>query len=121
MDPQYREQVSNWLAFAETKKIRKSEAWTYFNRLMMALGFKFPPTIFWKFHWCALALGFYFTVTWGLLMQLTVWRNEPPMQVAITSLGAGAMFGLSMAAYFKYRRQKLGLRSWESFRSTTSR
>jgi len=67
-----------------------------------------------------IASGTYFAVTWGPLMWLFQWRYQD-ISVAdamITSVGTGAIFGLAMAIYFRWKARNFGLPEWEAYPDT---
>ena len=85
-------------------------------KLLWKLGLKVPPPHFVRFWHVAVVYGVWFACTWGLLMWCALWmRQGMPIAVAITSAGcAGALFGISMAAYYAYGRRKYRLPTWAS-------
>jgi hypothetical protein len=85
-------------------------------RLAWGLGLKVPPPHFARF-WSAFAvLGAWFGLTYGLLMWLFVWSRQGmrPLIAIIVAVIAGALFGLFMATYYAYGRNKYKLPEWRS-------
>jgi cytosine/uracil/thiamine/allantoin permease len=62
-------------------------------------------------------MGLFFGVSWGLVMWFLVWRaDDVPIAIAVvTSVLAGALFGVIMAAYFHWRARKLALPPWKDY------
>jgi hypothetical protein len=89
-------------------------------RLLWRLGWETPPPMFQRFLPQFIASGTYFAVTWGPLMWLFQWRYQD-ISVAdamITSVGTGAIFGLAMAIYFRWKARNFGLPEWEAYPDT---
>ena len=83
-------------------------------RLLWRLGVDVPPPHFARFGSVALLAGTWFGVLWGGFMWLMMWSGAG-MSIAAAALSAtvaGALFGLSMAAYYAYGRQKYKLPTW---------
>src|SRR5437660_5224471 len=88
--------------------IRRSNYAPPLVRLLWRLGLDVPPPHFGNFWGTALFMGSFFGVGWGLIMWLFVWSLQgiPVAFVFSTAIGAGVMFGLSMAGYYAYGQHK---------------
>jgi hypothetical protein len=87
-------------------------------KLLWRMGWNVPPPHFVGFARLATVSGLYFAVAWGLLMWLLGLVLHPMsasslLVLAAASLGAGFLFGLSMAGYYAYGRKKYRLPPWE--------
>ena len=102
----------------ETIGVRESTyappAW----RLLWRLGIEVPPPLFTPFLPGALAMGAFFGLFWGLAMWAVLWARQglPFSVMAIAALSAGTLFGLIMAAYFRYLARKHSLPTWAAYR-----
>lgn len=79
------------------------------------LGVKVPPPHYNHFLGNLLLTGSFFGVVWGLIMYISMWRNQyMPAQTAIlTAACAGLFFGIFMAGYFKVSAKKNKLSQWK--------
>jgi hypothetical protein len=86
-------------------------------RLLWAMGFDVPPPFFLGFLTLTLLMGAFFGILWGACMWLLQWQAwHMPVELAVmTSAGAGLAFGLSMAAYYRWKAARLRLPPWESY------
>ncbi len=86
-------------------------------RLLWRLGFEVPPPHYAGFWPLAIFMGVFFAVLWGIFMWFFLWRSEDmPAAIAIgSSLLAGALFGVGMAAYYRSAASKLALPHWEDY------
>jgi hypothetical protein len=86
-------------------------------RLMWLLGLEVPPPLFLGFFTLTLLTGGFFGVLWGVVMWLIQWQSgRIPVEVAVlTAAGTGLLFGLTMAAYLRWKARQLGLPSWEDY------
>jgi hypothetical protein len=89
-------------------------------RLLWKLGIDVPPPHFAGFWPLAITMGVFFAVFWGIFMWFFLWRSEgtPPAVAVGSSLIAGVLFGLIMAAYYRWRASKLALPRWEDYPAT---
>jgi hypothetical protein len=62
-------------------------------------------------------MGGFFGVMWGAVMWLLQWQFwlMPWDEALAVSAGAGLLFGLAMAGYYRWRARKLGLPSWDRY------
>jgi hypothetical protein len=86
-------------------------------RILWRLGVEATPPLFASFWSTALMMGVWFAIGWGVIMWLFVWRGEDqPAAVFVTvSIVAGVLFGITMAAYYRWRARKLALPRWDSY------
>ncbi len=84
------------------------------HRLLWRMGFNAPPPILASVPSNALLMGSWFTVGWGVLMWLLVWRNThmPAGGAVFSALLAGVLFGLLMAVVMRVMRLRRGLPLW---------
>ena len=89
-------------------------------RLLWALGLRVPPPLFLGFLTVALFAGFFFGLFWGAFMWLIQWRwwKAPVELAAFASVLAGLLFGVSMAAYYRWKARQLKLPRWEDYPPT---
>jgi hypothetical protein len=87
------------------------------HRLLWKLGAKTPPPHFQGFTANFVSAGVWFGVVWGLSMWFTWWRSHGmSIERAFTgSIFAGVLFGLGMAAYYRYGARKHGIPLWRDF------
>jgi hypothetical protein len=88
-------------------------------RLLWRLGVDAPPPHFAGFGASALAIGSFFGLAWGLAMWLFLWRSQavPAAAVVIAAVGAGLLFGISMATYYAFGRRKYKLPPWHGLQA----
>lgn len=86
--------------------------------ILWSLGIKIPPPLFLGFVPLALIAGGSF----GPLFALFAWlfgnrgfREMPASEALWIALITGALFGLTMAAYYRHLARKHGLGSWTAF------
>jgi len=98
-----------------TSKIWKSNSNPPLFVLLRKFGVNIRPMHYNTFIVNFLIMSPIFGGTWGLLMWFTSWKSQNmSIQIAlIISLGAGLLFGLSMALYYKLSSKKNNLSNWE--------
>lgn len=113
----HREKVDRLLSDLAQRGVGRYTAAPPLYRLLWRLGIEVPPPFFASFRSLALLMGVLFGVAWGLFMWLLVWRPDhvPPALAAATALIAGTLFGVIMAAYYRWRASKLALPRWEDY------
>src|ERR1700692_1731967 len=109
------EKIDYMVKDLSSRGIWKSTAAPPLFRLLWHMGIDIAPPIFGNFWSNALLQGGYFAVVWGLFMWFFVWRDLPLLATVATSLAAGVFFGATMAAYFYWRRRRLGLPAWKDY------
>ena|SRR2546421_387366 len=85
------------------------------HRLLWKLGARVPPPHFLSFTANFVSAGVWFGVFWGLAMWLTVCSHQGLSRLAAAALFAGVLFGLCMAAYYRYGARKYGIPLWKDF------
>jgi len=87
-------------------------------RLLWAMGINLPPPFFLGIVPLTLIAGIPFAIFWAVGMSLTMWlvQRPLPLWVLITvSALAGLAVGLGMAAYYRWRADKLPLPAWKNY------
>lgn len=84
-------------------------------RMLWWIGIEVPPPLFMGFTANALLTGTHFGVCWGgLMMLVNLFRHDfSPSVLFFAAIGAGVLFGSSMAANWRYIARKHHLPSWE--------
>lgn len=79
------------------------------------LGIKAKPPHYASFLKNALLMGLSFAALWAILMWFVQWRalGFSVSRTLVTALLAGALFGVVMAAYYKFSARKHRLSNWE--------
>ena len=103
-------------ALGVSKSTAAPPAW----RLLWRFGVEVPPPLFAPFVPGALAMGAFFGLFWGLLMWAILWsRQGMPVGLMVASaLLAGTLFGLVVAAYFRYVARRHRLPPWAEYTGT---
>lgn len=83
-------------------------------RLLWALGLSVPPPFFLGFLTLTVLMGGFFGILWGAFMWLFLWQERLKVIVGYAAV-AGLAFGLSMAAYYRWKAARLRLPPWESY------
>lgn len=104
------------LAILGKTRIWRSNYEPFGVQLLWRLGVKVPPPHFARFWPAVAAYGAWFAVAWGVIMWFIFWSRQgiSPWAMAAGAAVAGALFGLSMAAYYAHARHKYGLPTWQS-------
>ena len=86
-------------------------------RLLWKAGVRVPPPHMNGFAVNALVMGGFFALFWGLTMWLALWswQGKPFVAVLATSLSAGALFGLIMAACLLAQARHYQVPRWLTF------
>lgn len=104
------------LAYAELQAtgIKKTNYRPPFTLLLQKCGLKLPPPHYTGFWQNTLLLGSFFGMTWGTIMYFAVWQAQSmgPMEALITIICTGGIYGLAMAAYYRYGARKHHLTPW---------
>jgi hypothetical protein len=103
------------VAELNTVGVSGSNAMPPYLRIGRKLGFEPRPLHYETFARIAVSSGIYFAVTWGIFMSLVFWndRGMPTAMQFFTAAGAGLLFGLGMAVWYRSVRRKNGLSSWD--------
>ncbi|MGJ0630282.1 DUF6404 family protein [Xenorhabdus bovienii] len=104
------------IAIMESKKMWSSNYAPSLLRMLWKMGFKIPPPPFASFWQIAIPMGIWFAPVWGLFMWFFVWQRQgaSPTSAIISSIFAGIFFGVSMAAYHRWRKKVNNLPDWDS-------
>jgi hypothetical protein len=110
----YPHRLETALAHLAGTGIMKSNYAPPLFRILWRMGIFVRPPHFASFSSNFLLAGAWFGVVWGAIMWFFVWpgAGKPPVFAAITALVAGALFGLSMALYYRYGARKHQLPGW---------
>jgi|JI8StandDraft_1071087.scaffolds.fasta_scaffold389976_1 hypothetical protein len=95
--------------------IWKSNYYPPFIRMLHLLGYKVPLPHYNSFLNNALSTGLFFGLLWGGMMYVLIWRAQAISLnvILLTSVFAGASFGLILASYYKYGFKKHQLTPWD--------
>lgn len=94
--------------------IRASNAVPPYLRVARRFGLELRPPYYISFAKVALSAGVYFAVMWGLLTSLIFWQGyEAVQRQLINSVESGLLFGVTLAAWYRYVRWKRSLSSWD--------
>lgn len=110
----YPPRIETALAHLAATGITKSNYAPPLFRILWRMGVHVRPPHFANFISNFLLMGSWFGFAWGMIMWLFVWRGagKSPYAAAAGALMAGAMFGLCMAAYYRYGARKYKLPEW---------
>src|SRR5439155_21462050 len=113
----FEQKLTAALGLLATTGIWRSNYAPPLHRLLWKLGAKIPPPHFLSFTANFVSAGVWFGVVWGLLMWFTVWLHQgmSPYAAFDAALLAGVLFGLCMAAYYRYGARKYGIPLWKDF------
>ena len=84
-------------------------------RMVRKIGFEPRPPYYESFAKVVVLFGTYFAVSWGLAMNLVIWRDQAiplPIQLIGPAL-ASLLFGFWTALWYRYVRRKRSLSSWD--------
>jgi membrane associated rhomboid family serine protease len=85
-------------------------------RLLWRLGIEVRPPHFASFWSIAAPMALGFAIVWGIFMWLAVWQQRGSVGSGVASAAvAGLFFGVTMAAYYRWRASKLALPRWEDY------
>jgi hypothetical protein len=113
----HQERVALAIGNLVSRGIPKSAAAPLLFRLAWKLGMPIRPPHYLAFGEIALLMGSPFAIFWGTLMWFTTWRKQDGSVIAaiVASAAAGILFGISMAAYYRWRSNKLQLPAWSEY------
>lgn len=103
------------LAIMADRRMWKSNYAPPLVRLLWRLGIKIPPLPFMSFWRLFVVMAVPFSIGYGLLMYLMVWRTQgmSPYSACVLSLLAGVFFGIFMALFHLWRKKANGLPEWK--------
>ena len=95
-------------------------AWTFappLYRMLWRFGIQIPPPHFSSFPFLFFFQGSFFGIVWGLFIGLTFWTwlRLPLWLLAVAAVSAGVLFGLCMAAYYRWQARKHHLPLWRDY------
>jgi membrane associated rhomboid family serine protease len=113
----HQEKVALAISDLTSRGMRKSAVAPPLFRLAWKLGVPIRPPHFLGFGATALVMGIPFGIFWGILMWFTVWHKQGGSMIAaiVASAAAGFLFGVLMAAYYRWRFSKLQLPEWSEY------
>ena len=114
-DPTYYRRYAAACEEMRRANVRHWDAEPPFVRVARSLGFKPRPPYYLPFTRAAWAFGLYFVRVWPAVMYLIAWRHQesPLLADCLGTFVASLIFGLGMAAKYKWVRDKRSLSSWE--------
>lgn len=83
-------------------------------RAMRIMKLPVRPPHYAPFWSVCLSYSLWFGPVWGIMMWFAAWRSEnfTPLDALGAAAFAGALFGISMAAYYSYGRRRWKLSRW---------
>ena len=114
----HREKVDYFIADMRRRGVGEYTAAPPLYRLYWLLGMKIPPPHFQTYLSLANTSRIFFGGLMGLWAYL-LYRDKG-MTLAVAGLGgllAGAFFGFTLAAYYRWSARRLNLPSWEQYPS----
>jgi len=107
-----RQKIDAAVAYLKARKVGAGTAAPPLYRLLWSLGVYVPPPHFQNFFVIATSMGSFFG---GLMGVFFAFQHGSWELNAVSGLGCGVLFGLSMATYFRWSAAKLGLPKWADF------
>lgn len=99
-------------------------------RALWRMGIELPPPLFTPIAPLALAMGLPFAMVWAVLTYVSLYAvhvfmpaavlTAPIRFIAVAALGAGAVFGVVMAASIRRRARKLDLPPWSRYQGRSA-
>jgi len=95
--------------------------WTFappVYRLLWKLGFEVPPPLFSSFNHLLIVQGTTFGTLWGFstwLLLFTFFPVFPAWIFLLLAIPAGVLFGLCMAAIYRWQARSLKLPNWSEY------
>jgi hypothetical protein len=111
----HEEKVAHFCAHMGKRGIQEGACAPPAWKLAWRLGWTIPPPHFVGFLPLALVMGLLFGVLWGFAMWLLYWSSQGWRFSVSAAAYAGALFGLSLAGYYRYSASKHNLPSWEQY------
>lgn len=110
----YPHRLETALARLAATGIMKSNYAPPLFRILWKMGVYLRPPHFANFISNFLLTGTWFGFAWGMFMWLFVWSGagKSSFAAAATALVGGVLFGLCMAAYYRYGARKYKLPEW---------
>jgi hypothetical protein len=113
----HRQKVEHFIAGLGKQGVGSHTAAPPLFRLLWAIGLEVPPPFFLGFATLTPLMGASFGIVWGACMWLLQWQawHMPLEWAAVSAAGAGLLFGLGMAGYYRWKAASLRLPPWESY------
>lgn len=86
-----------------------------FVRMLWWIGIDIPPPHFAGFLTNAILTGLPFSVVWGMLMWVVMWKAQgmPYLFATIGAILTGIIYGCAMAGYYAWGKHKYQLPTWK--------
>ncbi len=103
------------LAMMESKKMWRSNYAPPALLGLWKLGFKIPPLPFAPFWQITFVTGSGFGLMWGVIMWFSTWQRSgiPPSTAIVSSVCSGLLFGVTLAAFHRWRKKANNLPDWK--------
>jgi Family of unknown function (DUF6404) len=111
--------LSSALAMVAATGIGRSSYAPPLYRLLWRVGLFLPPPHFASFGFNFVFSTAWFGVLWGAIMWFSLWSQQGTSSVvaAVEAVVAGALFGLVLAAYYRYGARKHELPLWSELKA----
>jgi Family of unknown function (DUF6404) len=115
----YPSKLSSALALVAAAGIGRSSYAPPLYRLLWRVGLVLPPPHFASFGFNFVFFTAWFGVLWGAIMWVSVWSRQGMSSVvaAVEAGVAGVLFGLVLAAYYRYGARKHNLPLWSQVKA----
>jgi Family of unknown function (DUF6404) len=115
----YPSKLSSALAMLAATGLSRSSYEPPLYRLLWRVGLFLPPPHFASFGFNFVFSAAWFGAVWGAIMWLLIWSQQGGSGVAaaIAAVAAGVLFGLIMAAYYRYSARKHKLPPWSQLKA----
>jgi len=115
----YPSKLDSALAMVAATGIWRSSYAPPLYRLFWRVGLFLPPPHFASFGFNFIFMTAWFGVVWGAIMWFSVWSQYSGSGVvaAVVAVVAGVLFGLAMAAYYRYGARKYKLPLWSQLKA----
>jgi hypothetical protein len=117
----YPSKLSSALAILAATGMSRSSYEPPLYRLLWRVGLFLPPPHFASFGFNFVFMAASFGTLWGAIMWVLVWSwlGGSGVAAAIAAAAAGVLFGLTMAAYYRYGARKHKLPLWSRLKDRT--
>lgn len=117
MDMTFREKVDYLRRDLGRRGLRDGTISPPLFRLCWWLGWPIRPPHFLPFLRMTFLSGGVFAVSWGSVMAAFLWSLPavPWLRVAAIAGGTGFLFGVFVAAYYRYQAKRLALPRWRRY------
>ncbi len=109
-----KEDIQSYISQLEKQGVKANTAAPPLFRLMWSLGVYMRPPLNQSFLVNTLFMGIYFGILWGLFMWFIQWRkwNMNVISALAYAGGAGLLFGIAMAIYYRRKSRSLNVPMW---------